>query len=121
MAESSEHNNLADNKRLQRELTAAKEALQARERELAQLHSRGEAEARAHLAAVVECSDDAIISKTLEGIIKTWNTGAQRIFGYTADEVIGKPITILMPPERENEEPAILERIKRGERIDHYQ
>ncbi len=121
MADSSEHNNLADYQRVKQELAAAKETLQARERELALIQSRSEAELRAHLAAVVECSDDAIISKTLEGIIKTWNVGAQRIFGYTADEVIGKPITILMPPEREDEEPTILERIKRGERIDHYQ
>jgi PAS domain S-box-containing protein len=64
-----------------------------------------EEEARARLAAIVESSDDAIVSKTLEGIIMTWNAGAERTFGYTADEVIGKSITILMPPDRVNEEP----------------
>jgi PAS domain S-box-containing protein len=72
------------------------------------------------LATIVETSDDAIISKNLEGIIQTWNRGAERIFGYTADEVIGKPVTVLMPPERYNEEPGILARLHRGERIDHY-
>lgn len=73
-----------------------------------------------HLAAIVASSDDAIISKTLDGIIVSWNEGAQRIFGYTAQEAIGKPITILIPPEHLNEEPGILARIRRGERIDHY-
>jgi PAS domain S-box-containing protein len=73
------------------------------------------------MASIVESSDDAIISKDLDGIITTWNRGAERIFGYTADEVIGKPVTILMPPERHNEEPAILERIRRGDHIDHYE
>jgi PAS domain S-box-containing protein len=73
------------------------------------------------LAAIVESSDDAIISKDLNGIVCSWNKGAERIFGYTADEVIGKPITVLMPPERINEEPGILERIRKGERIDHYE
>lgn len=73
------------------------------------------------LAAVVESSDDAIITKTLDGIIVTWNQGAERVFGYTAAEVIGKPVTILMSPEHVNEEPPILARIRRGERVDHYQ
>ena len=78
-------------------------------------------ERQAKLAAIVESSDDAIISKDLNGIITTWNAGAERIFGYTAEEVIGQPVTILMPPERVDEEPGILERIRRGERIDHYE
>jgi PAS domain S-box-containing protein len=73
------------------------------------------------LATIVETSDDAIISKNLDGIIQTWNRGAQRIFGYEAEEVIGKPVTILMPPERFDEEPGILARLRRGERIDHYE
>jgi PAS domain S-box-containing protein len=72
-------------------------------------------------ASVVESSDDAIVTKDLNGIITSWNKGAARLFGYTADEVIGKPITILMAPERHNEEPAILDRIRRGERIEHYE
>jgi PAS domain S-box-containing protein len=73
------------------------------------------------VAAIVECSDDAIVSKDLNGIITSWNKGAERIFGYTAEEVIGKPITILIPPDRADEEPRILERIRRGERVEHYE
>ncbi len=73
------------------------------------------------LASIVEFSDDAIISKDLKGVINSWNAGAQRLFGYTAEEAIGKPITVLIPPERRDEEPGILDRIRRGERIDHYE
>jgi PAS domain S-box-containing protein len=76
---------------------------------------------RQHLASIVESSDDAIISKDLNGIITSWNTGAQRIFGYTAEEVIGQPVTMLMPPDRYKEETEILGRIRRGERVDHYE
>ena len=72
------------------------------------------------LAAIVESSDDAIVSKTLEGRILSWNTGARRIFGYQAEEVIGKSITIIIPPELHAEEQQILTKIRRGERIDHY-
>src|SRR3982750_4247036 len=79
------------------------------------------AEATARLAAIVESSDDAIVSKTLQGIIKTWNHGAERIFGWTAAEVIDKPITIIIPDDRLDEEPKILERMSRGERVDHFQ
>jgi PAS domain S-box-containing protein len=75
----------------------------------------------AHLAAIVESSDDAIISKTLDGIITSWNSGAERVFGYPAAEAIGQPITILIPPDRLQEEPAIVERLKRGERVDHFE
>jgi PAS domain S-box-containing protein len=77
--------------------------------------------ARYWLAAIIESADDAIISKTLEGIITSWNQGAERIFGYTADEVIGKPITILIPKDHENEEPAILAQLRDGQRIEHYE
>lgn len=73
------------------------------------------------LAAIVQSSDDSIISKSLDGIIETWNRGAERIFGYKAEEAIGKPVTILIPPDRHDEEPEILARIRRGERIDHYE
>ena len=73
------------------------------------------------MISIVECSDDAIVSKDLNGIITSWNRGAERIFGYLAEDIIGKPVTTLIPPELHNEEPAILERIRRGERIDHYQ
>ncbi len=78
-------------------------------------------EAALRLAAIVESSDDAIVSKTLDGMISTWNRGAERLFGYTAGEAIGRPITMLIPPERQHEEPEILARIRRGERVDHYQ
>jgi len=78
-------------------------------------------ETRARLAAIVESSDDAIVSKTLDGIIVSWNDGAKRTFGYTADEVIGRSITTLIPDDHLDEEPGILARIRRGERIDHYE
>jgi PAS domain S-box-containing protein len=67
------------------------------------------------LSAIIESADDAIISKTLDGIITSWNSGAQRIFGYAADEIIGKPVTVLIPPDHIDEEPAILARIRVGE------
>ena len=73
------------------------------------------------LTALIESADDAVISKTLNGIITSWNMGAQRIFGYTADEVIGKSITILIPENHREEEPAILSRLRAGERIEHYE
>jgi PAS domain S-box-containing protein len=73
------------------------------------------------LAAIVESSDDAIVSKDLNGIIETWNKGAERLFGYSADEVIGKSITIVIPLERQHEEVDILNRIRRGEPIDHFE
>jgi PAS domain S-box-containing protein len=76
---------------------------------------------RATLASIVESSDDAIISKTLDSIITSWNKGAERIFGYTADEVIGKPVTILIPEDHPDEEPSILARLRAGERIEHYE
>jgi PAS domain S-box-containing protein len=73
------------------------------------------------LAAIVDSSDDAIVSKDLNGVVTSWNAGAARIFGYTAEEMIGRPIAVLFPPDRVHEEPQILERLKRGERVDHYQ
>ena len=73
------------------------------------------------LAAIVESSDDAIISKDLNGVIATWNKGAERLFGYLEQEAIGKPITMLIPEQHRDEETRILERIRRGERIDHFE
>jgi PAS domain S-box-containing protein len=78
-------------------------------------------EKSAKLAAIIDSSDDAIISKTLEGIITSWNDSAQRIFGYTADEMIGEPILKIIPIDRKEEEPAILSRLRRGERVEHFE
>jgi len=75
----------------------------------------------AYLAAVVESSDDAIVAKTLDGIITAWNGGAERIFGYTAAEAVGQPITLIVPPDRMDEERGILERLRRGERMEHFE
>ena len=77
--------------------------------------------ALARLAAIVESSDDAIISKNLDGIILSWNSGAQRIFGYAPDEIVGKSILTLIPADRQHEEPMILSRLRSGERIEHYE
>jgi PAS domain S-box-containing protein len=73
------------------------------------------------LVSIVESSDDAIISKDLNGVIQTWNAGAQQLFGYTAEEAVGQPVTLLIPADRQDEEPGILARIRRGERIHHYE
>lgn len=81
-----------------------------------------EAEERnAYLAAIVSSSDDAIVSKTLDGMVTSWNRGAERLFGYTGEEMIGQPILRLIPPERHQEEQRILASIRRGERIDHFE
>ena len=77
--------------------------------------------ARAHLASIVEFSNDAIVSKTLEGIVVSWNVGAERMFGYTAEEMVGQSILLLIPPELRDEEDLILKKIKAGERIEHYE
>ena len=78
-------------------------------------------EARLYLAAIVESSDDAIIGKTLDGKIASWNRGAERLYGYTAEEIVGQPLSVLVPPDHPDELPAIMERIKRGERIEHFE
>jgi PAS domain S-box-containing protein len=76
---------------------------------------------RAYLAAIVESSDDAIISKDLHGIVASWNRGAEAVFGYRAEEMIGRPIARLFPPDRLHEEPEILNRVRRGQRVDHFE
>jgi PAS domain S-box-containing protein len=83
--------------------------------------ARRAVEARLHLAAIVESSDDAIISQTLDGKIASWNRGAERLYGYPADEVLGKSLAILVPPEHPDELPALIERLRRGESVDHYE
>ncbi len=77
--------------------------------------------AKAHLAALVDSSDDAIISKSLTGVVRSWNAAAERIFGYTAAEIVGQPITTIIPPELHDEEEGILRRLRRGERLDHFE
>ncbi len=78
-------------------------------------------EMRSRLAAIVESSDDAIVAKDLNGIITNWNSSAERIFGYSENEVVGKPITIIIPPELQAEEKDILHRLRSGERIEHFE
>src|SRR5215510_3760172 len=85
-----------------------------------QIDSNAE-EAKALLAAIVESSEDAIISKTLDGTILSWNTGAERVYGYPAAEMIGRPMTLLLPDDRADEESKILERIRRGDRVEHFE
>jgi len=90
--------------------------------EAADISDRSHAELNANLlAAIVESSDDAIVSKNLDGIIMSWNRGAARLFGYTAAEAIGQSIALIIPPDRLEEEPKILERLKRGERVEHFE
>ena len=76
---------------------------------------------QAYLASIVECSDDAIYGKTLDGTILSWNRGAERIYGYSAGEMVGRPVSVLVPPNKPDEVPAILERVKRGERVSHFE
>jgi PAS domain S-box-containing protein len=77
--------------------------------------------ASAHLAALVECSEDAILSKALDGTIRTWNAGAQRLYGYRAEEVIGQPFSLLLPPEHAAEAETIMARLRRGEPVAHFE
>lgn len=78
-------------------------------------------EARVRLAAIVESTEDAIVSKDLNGVITSWNTGAERLFGYTSQEAVGQSVTILIPPDRLSEESVVLNRIRRGERLSHFE
>ena len=78
-------------------------------------------DAATRLAAIVESSDDAIVSKNLDGVISSWNGSAERLFGYSAEEAIGKNILLIVPPDRRDEEATILARLRRGERIDHFE
>src|SRR6185295_7933279 len=105
------------------EIQVANDELQRKneETELANRELRRSHEARARLAAIVQNSDDAIISKTLDGIITTWNTAAERMFGYTAEEIIGQSILKIVPPQLHQDEARILSRLRSGERIHHYE
>src|SRR6266404_2926919 len=89
---------------------------------LRDITERKEAEVTSQLlASIVESSDDAIISKDLNGVISSWNKGAERLFGYMAEEAIGQPVTMLIPADRFDEEPSILERVRSGRKVDHYE
>jgi PAS domain S-box-containing protein len=83
-------------------------------------HEAGD-EPRGHLAAIVDSSDDAIVGKTLDGVITSWNRGAALIFGWTAAEAVGRHIAFIIPPDRQSEEDEVLARIRRGERVEHYE
>ena len=78
-------------------------------------------QSRFQLAAIVDSADDAIVSKDLNGIVRTWNQGAVRMFGYTSEEMVGQPILRLIPEELHYEEDAILQKIRAGGRVDHYE
>ena len=78
-------------------------------------------EMRLRLAAIVESSDDAIISKDMAGVITSWNRAAERLYGYAADEIVGQPISALIPPDHTDDFPGIMHRLRRGERIEHYE
>jgi PAS domain S-box-containing protein len=106
--------------RAERGLREAKNQLELRvQQRTAQLAQAGETNAR--LASIIEFSDDAIVGKDLDGVITSWNPGAERLFGYSSEEALGQPMAILIPPERSGEEPAILARIARGELTDHLE
>jgi PAS domain S-box-containing protein len=90
-------------------------------RKLAEAELRENAQRLSWLASIVESSDEAIVSKNLDGIITSWNKGAERVFGYPAEEAIGKPITMVIPQDRQDEERMILTRIRRGERMDRFE
>ena len=77
--------------------------------------------AKAYLAAIIDSAEDAIISKDLNGIIQSCNASAERLFGYTTDELVGRPVRMLIPPERQSEEDDILARVRSGARIDHFE
>src|SRR5205085_1366483 len=84
-------------------------------------HQKHDEEKQARLAAIIESSDDAIVSKTLQGIVTSWNKGAQNLFGYTEAEMIGQSIIKLIPPDLIDEERVILGKISRGEKVEHYE
>jgi PAS domain S-box-containing protein len=99
----------------------ARKRLESERAELEQqLRDRDSNDHKLRLAAIVDCSNDAIIGKTLQGVITSWNEGARRIFGYSEQQMLGQPISRLVPSGRESEEPAILEKLARGERVDHF-
>ncbi|HEY1718113.1 MAG TPA: response regulator [Verrucomicrobiae bacterium] len=110
----------AANGALEQEISQRKKAEEALQQANNELEISGQ-KAKMQLAAIVESSDDAIVSKDTNGVIVSWNKGAEHLFGYTAEEVVGKSVTVLIPPDHLNEEPEILSRIRRGEFVRHYE
>ncbi|HEX7295535.1 MAG TPA: PAS domain S-box protein, partial [Pyrinomonadaceae bacterium] len=98
----------------------AEEAQRKTQNELHEVRRRTEKDLQ-HLASIVENTDDVIVGRDLEGFITSWNAAAERLFGYTAAEMIGQPLTILSPPDRQKEDPEILARLRRGERLEHFE
>lgn len=116
----------ADNKRIVVQVTAAYPETSTSERPvhwlLHDITAERDAEERdARLAAIIHDSDDAIITKRMDGVITSWNPAAARLFGYSSDEAVGMPISVIMPPHMEDEFPGIMRRLRRGEHIDHYE
>ena len=105
---------ISDRKRIEKDLRHANQELERKTAEQI-------GEFRARLASIVDSSEDAILSKDLEGTITSWNKGAERIYGYSADEIVGKPVSMLVPQDQPDEVPAILAKIARGESVEHYQ
>src|SRR4029453_143505 len=91
------------------------------ERRLAQQAQASTDRVLRHLASIVENTDDAVIGRDLDGFVTSWNAAAEKLYGYKAEEMVGQPVSILIPSDRPNEEPEILARLKQGERIDHYE
>ena len=119
-----EGRNITERKRAEEQVVHQAQELRIlneRLKELDRLERKQAEQATALLNAIVDSSDDAIISKDLTGIITSWNKGAERLFGYTAEETIGRPVTMLIPADRLDEEAKILEQLKGGERVDHFE
>lgn len=124
--QSANEEQLVNNVELQKaneELETSREELQAGNEELQILNAELQIkeEAKARLAAIVESSDDVILSKNLEGIITSWNKGAQRLYGYTAEEIIGKSVATLIPPKKNHDFNRIMRKIKQGKTVEHYE
>src|SRR5688572_16602949 len=109
------------NEELQAELESVRRENAVIKAQIASGLLAGASEIQSKLAAIVESSDDAIVGKNLDGIVTSWNRGAERIFGYTAEQIVGRHINTIIPEDRQDEEPKILHEIRNGRRIDHFE